>query len=643
VTAVERLQTDASWAVMNQRDLVTRLDRIHVLLDRHRRSSAADSAPPPRIVDIDGAYAVGRVGRRFGLSPFELDVLEMCAGAELDSRIADLMATAHGDPIHRNPTFGLALGVLPDADWSALGPASPLRSWRLVELGNGPLTTASLHLDERILHFLTGLNQLDDRLRPFLRELPAVEGSADQDLHAVRAIADDVARNGDVAQIVGSTRRARLTAAAMAGRELGVTPLLLRDEHIPEHAADRRELALLCSREWLLGAALIVVEVGSDRIHSSLAAFADDLRAPLLVAASLPRPDLADRAPVVQLTTPTAGARMASWRRVLAAHGAELNGELPAAVAQFDFEPERIGLVARAALAGGGHGHLRPDAFWDACRVAARPRMDGLAARIEVLAESDQLVLPDAERAVLRTIATHVRNRHRVYEDWGFAARSARGLGFSALFVGDSGTGKTMAAEVLARELRLDLYRIDLAAVVSKYIGETEKNLGRIFESAEGSGAILLFDEADALFGKRSEVRDSHDRYANVEVSYLLQRMESFGGLSVLTTNLKDALDPAFLRRIRFVIRFPFPDAGLREAIWRGVFPSRTPLAALDFTRLAQLDVTGASIRNVALGGAFLAAERGERVGMAHLADAARAEYRKLGRSMTDAEARGWA
>ena len=200
---------------------------------------------------------------------------------------------------------------------------------------------------------------------------------------------------------------------------------------------------------------------------------------------------------------------------------------------------------------------------------------------------------------------------------WGFAAKGARGLGISALFAGESGTGKTMAAEVLANELHLDLYRIDLAAVVSKYIGETEKNLKRVFDAAEDSGAILLFDEADALFGKRSEVKDSHDRYANIEVSYLLQRMEAYRGLAILTTNLKNALDTAFLRRLRFVVQFPFPDARQRELIWRGIFPAATPLDGVDCAKLARLNVAGGNIRNIAMNAAFLAAEAGSPVAMA--------------------------
>jgi SpoVK/Ycf46/Vps4 family AAA+-type ATPase len=229
-----------------------------------------------------------------------------------------------------------------------------------------------------------------------------------------------------------------------------------------------------------------------------------------------------------------------------------------------------------------------------------------------------------------------------VYETWGFAAKSSRGLGISALFAGVSGTGKTMAAEVLANELQLDLYRIDLSQVVSKYIGETEKNLRRVFDAAEEGGAILLFDEADALFGKRSEVKDSHDRYANVEVSYLLQRMESYRGLAILTTNMKEALDSAFLRRIRFVVQFPFPDAEGRAEIWRRVFPAQTPTEGLDVLQLAHLNVAGGNIRNIALNAAFLAAESSQPVRMSHLKRAAGTEYAKLERPLSENETGGW-
>jgi hypothetical protein len=338
----------------------------------------------------------------------------------------------------------------------------------------------------------------------------------------------------------------------------------------------------------------------------------------------------------------------ALWRTARGGTKAASDGLIERLVAQFDLGAPAIRAASRQALAALDTASaevpadgLEPE-LWRACRAQVRPGLGNLALRIEPVATWDDIVLPEPQLAALREAALHVRQRARVYDTWGFAAKSARGLGISALFSGPSGTGKTMAAEVLANDLDLDLYHIDLSQVVSKYIGETEKNLGRIFDAAEEGGAILLFDEADALFGKRSVVKDSHDRYANIEVSYLLQRMESYRGLAILTTNLKESLDEAFLRRIRFVVQFPFPDAAQRAEIWRRIFPADTPTAGLDPEKLARLGVTGGNIRNIAMNAAFRAADAGGPVRMAHLLHAARSEYMKLEKPLTDGEIRGW-
>jgi SpoVK/Ycf46/Vps4 family AAA+-type ATPase len=226
---------------------------------------------------------------------------------------------------------------------------------------------------------------------------------------------------------------------------------------------------------------------------------------------------------------------------------------------------------------------------------------------LEAAATWEDIVLPPQQLDLLHRIADQVENRVQVYEKWGFGARMNRGLGVSALFAGPSGTGKSMAAEVIANALRLDLYRIDLTAVVSKYIGETEKNLQRVFDAAEDGGALLFFDEADALFGKRSEVKDSHDRYANIEINYLFQRMEQYSGVAILATNMRTALDSAFVRRLRFIVTFPFPALAERRRIWEKVFPPEAPVETLDYDRLSSLEATGATIRDIALHGAFLA------------------------------------
>jgi SpoVK/Ycf46/Vps4 family AAA+-type ATPase len=329
------------------------------------------------------------------------------------------------------------------------------------------------------------------------------------------------------------------------------------------------------------------------------------------------------------------------WRAALGPAARRLNGSVERAVWQFaldDVALAQAASAARAAVDTADAGRV----LWNAARRQARRGLEALAPRIESQATWDDLVLPTRELETLRNVALHVRERHRVYREWGFAERSARGLGIAALFAGGSGTGKTLAAEVLANELELDLHRIDLARIVSKYIGETEKNLARVFEAAETSGAVLLFDEADALFGRRSEVRDSHDRYANIEVSYLLQRIETYRGLSILTTNLRQALDGAFARRLRFIVQFPFPDDNARRDIWSRVFPGAVPRAELDFAKLARLNLSGGHIRNIALNAAFLAAGCDQPVGMTHLRAAAEAEYAKLERAPPRTDLGDW-
>ncbi|PSR15934.1 AAA family ATPase, partial [filamentous cyanobacterium CCP3] len=307
---------------------------------------------------------------------------------------------------------------------------------------------------------------------------------------------------------------------------------------------------------------------------------------------------------------------------------------------QFTLSAIAIHQIAQAELRQASGALELPDRLWQACLAKTRPQLDRLAQRLDPKATWNDIVLPAEEMALLRQISAQVQQRSTVYQDWGFGDRMNRGFGISALFAGDSGTGKTMAAEVIANDLRLNLYRIDLSAVVSKYIGETEKNLRRLFDAAEDGGAILFFDEADALFGKRSEVKDSHDRYANIEINYLLQRIEAYRGLAILATNLKSSLDAAFMRRLRFVITFPYPATPQRQEMWQKAFPPSVPLEALDYARLARLSLTGGNIHSIALNAAFLAATAGTPITMPLVLSAARTEFRKLGRPINEAEFR---
>ena len=621
--------TETDWREANQRYLIAHLDRLRATLRRHagEHVEAEPETPEPPALRL--------LVETFGLSDFERDVVLLCAGCELEGDFADLCAAAQGAPQRAYPTFGLALAALPEPHWTALGPEGPLRRWRLVETTPGDsLTAGPLRIDERILHHLAGVSTVDERLRGIVRRLPAQALPASREAAAAKVVALWEAAGVAAVQLCGCDLAARRGVAAAASAQVGLAALTLDAAELPASSAEQETLARLWEREAALSRAALVLEIDeldADR-RRAVVRFLAAVAGRRIVSTTDPLQTRGEPILRVDLEPLDTQEQLQLWTAALNGRGP---GEDLAGVAQ-QFRLGSDGLAAAAArvLAGGS--------AWDACREQARPRLDDLAARIEPAASWEDLVLPQPQLELLHQIALHVRHRATVYEDWGFAARGARGLGINALFAGPSGTGKTMAAEVLANELRLDLYRIDLSSVVSKYIGETEKNLRRVFDAAEEGGAILLFDEADALFGRRSEVKDSHDRYANIEVSYLLQRMEAYRGLAILTTNLRSALDQAFLRRLRFVVLFPFPDVAQRAEIWRRIFPAETPIGQLEPNRLAQLNVAGGNIRNVALGAAFLAAEDRGPVRMEHLVQAALAEYAKLEKPLSDAEVAGW-
>ena len=395
----------------------------------------------------------------------------------------------------------------------------------------------------------------------------------------------------------------------------------------------------------LLPAALLL-EVGELDREQAVAteAFIATAAVPLVVGGQDPRPTGQARGERVMVPALDADEQLSLWSDAFADVPEVEERHLRQLVAQFSLPPHIIRSAA-ATVRRDLPEEDAPDAAelaWRAGLAEARIGLDELGRRIEPGAGWGDLVLPERQLRILREVVAHVRQRGTVYQEWGFEQVLRKGLGVTALFAGGSGTGKTLAAEVMAKELGLDLFIIDLSQVVSKYIGETEKNLRKVFDAAERGGALLLFDEADALFGKRSEVKDSHDRYANLEVSYLLMRMEAYRGLAILTTNMKKALDPAFMRRIRFVVDFPFPGVPERAEIWRRVLPAQAPMKDIDPERLAQLTVAGGSIRNIALSAAFLAADEGDRLQMRHMLAAARTEYLKLERSLTPSEVHGW-
>ncbi|MGB0063868.1 MAG: AAA family ATPase [Terracidiphilus sp.] len=629
------------------------LERVYRRVAREEESAFAPSELSASLTSLPGArwQPVARLREIFALSQFELDTLLLAAGAALDRRFRAAIAAL--EPETHAPTFGLALSVLEHPHWSAVSRVQPLRYWRLIEMGPGPLLEAPLVIDERILHFLLGVPTADERLQA-MHALPAPDR---EDGVWERAL-DDVAARGvlhwrrsppGVVLLTGNQAAARTALFHAMCRAAGWHSWVFDAADLPEASVDRERLALAYTREAALWPAGLLVKTERLENAALLEAWLRRVGAP--VAVDVGDASATDRLSGMRLAAPALNAqeRKGEWQRQLGAMAEGIDAELDRVVEAFALDAAEIRETAQAVEE---EAALKPDmiadthalgaAAWRLSRTAARRSLDDLAGRVENCASWTDLVLPEPQTAILRQIAIHARQAAVVNETWGFAEAYARGLGLSALFSGPSGTGKTMAAGVLARELDRDLYQIDLATVVSKYIGETEKHLRKIFEAAERSGAILLFDEADALFGKRSQVRDSHDRYANLEVSYLLQRMESYRGIAILTTNMQSALDPAFQRRLRFVVQFPFPDAPSRERIWRKVFPAAAPKGALDYGKLAQLNVTGGSIRNVALLAAFLAADAGTPIAMTHLLDAARTEYAKLDKPLSPAEARGW-
>ena len=427
--------------------------------------------------------------------------------------------------------------------------------------------------------------------------------------------------------------RRAVAAAGLAG--VGLCLYAQRAADVPAAAEERELLSRLWTREALLERRALLLEWDAhDGPETSRAALALADRTGGVVVLAGPEPLRPRGRPILRLdvSKPTLAEQLELWRDALdgTAHNA---AQLAGIVAHFDLDAQSIRAIAADV----------PDGLWEACRSHARPHLDGLAQRIRPSAGWDDLVLSAAQRQLLARARAQVRLRGRVHDAWGFAAKSERGLGISALFAGTERHGEDDGGRSACRRARARPLPHRPGPVVSKYIGETEKNLRRIFDAAEEGGAVLLFDEADALFGKRTEVRDSHDRYANIEVSYLLQRMEAYRGLAILTTNMKGALDAAFLRRLRFVVEFPFPDAERRADIWSRIFPPGTPVAELDPARLARLSVAGGNIRNIAIGAAFLAADADVPVSMSHLERAARVELAKLERPATEAEIGGWA
>jgi hypothetical protein len=635
------------------------------------REPSEATAPRP-LLDPDEQPADSRfrhLADVYRLSPVELDLLLLAMAPQLDARYGELFGCLHGDPARHRPTVSLALdllGLTPAqrlVTRHVLTPTSRLVAAGLVRLHEPsglpgcPLPDRELSVDDRLAAYVTGhdgvdaaLSEVADVVRigptgPGIDRLVLADEVSEQ-------LASLQRRPRRLCLLRGPEGSGRQGAAEVLAQAWGVTALLrVQTDRLPlEDPARFAALVQAVGREARLQRAAtfwerfdVLLEEPREPLRDLVqAVLAGQPHAFVSASGDWPsrnRPALAE----VVLTPSTAGQRVDLWQRRLDSSGPEgrtsegLTAEDVAALAAaFRLGPRAIGdAVAEARNSG---------APVTAAALAAAARHQGSAAlaregqRVEQPYGWNDLVLPPDRLQRLHALGDRIRFRATVYDQWGFAATVGSARGTAALFTGPSGTGKTMAAGILAGSLGLELYRVDLAGVVSKYIGETEKNLARVFAAAEATSTVLFFDEADALFGKRTEVRDAHDRYANVEVSYLLQRIEDHDGVVVLATNLRKNIDDAFLRRLQFVVEFPLPDRDHRRLIWQRVFPAAAPRdPALDLDLLAErFELSGGSIRNVAVEAAFAAAVSGRPIGPDHVSTALRHEHLKLGRVTPD-------
>ncbi|HYO91402.1 MAG TPA: AAA family ATPase [Pyrinomonadaceae bacterium] len=613
-----------------------------------------------------------RLSRLFALTPFETKTLLLCIAPELDYKYATLYAYVQNDVTKKYPTVNLALNLFcrtreerllrrqaftPDG---ALLRHQLLRLFDEAQEREPTLLSRFMKADERATDFLLEHDRIDNRLHAFTecggrfagrlceQALPAelktklsraAQASIDKDavflFHGPYGVGKRAAAEAICAEQETPLLVADLRQAVAAEQSFALTLSLLRREAVLRRAALYfNHLEVLLTDEALM----------KDRL--------------LILARELGRPDclifLGSEVPwhpiglwqetcflSFKFPLPEFPLRLKLWKQALAGCGFKLapDVDVETVAGKFILSGGQIQDAVREVthllkLRATKRRRISIDDLHRAARDQSNQSLSRLAQKIEHVYEWKDIVLPPRAVRQLREVCVSVKYRHVVHSQWGFDGKLSLGKGLNVLFSGPSGTGKTMAAQILAHELSLDLYKIDLPSVISKYIGETEQNLSRIFREAESSNAIIFFDEADAIFGKRSEVKDAHDRYANIEVAYLLQKMEEYEGIVILATNLSKNMDDAFARRMRHAVEFPFPDAAYREHIWRNIFPAEAPLAAdVDLGFLSsQFELSGGNIRNVALAAAFLAAEEGCEIRMVHLILSTAREMQKIGK-----------
>jgi AAA+ superfamily predicted ATPase len=647
--------------------------------------SASDAPEEPVLLDtIDQDSQLAVLARTYGLSSFDLDLVLLALAPEIDLRYERLYAFLQDDVSRKRPSVDLALNLLCSTAELKLvrrehfASDAPLIRHNVIHLvpdlnvSQPSLLSHIIKLDDGIVRLLLGQGGIDASLRGFCTFLEPLSTFDTQLLPvevrwALPALVRQARDTGTPLRLyfAGSPSRTnRQVAQALAGEV--DAPLLVADLAYAMGADIdfERAMKVLFREAWVQSAILYIEPLdallGAERsaeYRRLLDALAEHHGVVILSGSqsAVLRGHGMQGVLKVPFSIPTYDERRRYWQDRLDALGIVIDPiDLAQLAGRFRLAPDQIADAVALAynrslwVAAAEEAHPPDDRavqpsladLFDAARAQSGDELAGLARKIEPIHDWKDIILPDDALAQLHEMCQQIVHRHRVFDEWGFARRLSLGKGVNALFVGPSGTGKTTAAEIIAHALSLDLYKIDLSGVVSKYIGETEKNLERIFSVAENANAILFFDEADALFGKRSEVRDSHDRYANIEIAYLLQQMEQYEGVAILATNLRQNMDEAFVRRLQFVVEFPFPDEKQREEIWHILFPIEAPREEnIDITFLAkQFRITGGSIKNIVLGAAFLAAGEGKPIGMRHLLQATRREYQKTGKLLSAAD-----
>ena len=648
--------------------------------DRHtdHRETIDERAAVTAAAGVD--LRLRTLAARFDLADRHVDALLLAVAPDLDLDYEKVFAYLQDDLTRKRPTVGLVARILGSAEpgpldeRSRLSESSPLVSSGLVRLRSpepgAPLLAASVTADRRVVAYLLGSDDVDPAIADCTAALDPDSAVADLPLDdAVRRDVERAAPAPDQSptMVAVSGPEGVGKRDAVASMAAGLDRPLVRSDASRVFRTDCADPIERVCREARLRDAVVHLtnlhrlaagggedgreDAGTEAVVDALAGFPDHVFLSGAEEWEAPRSVDSHAVTSLHLQRPGYERRKELWDRRVAegtidlgtpgAEDAEARespdsgtGEaLDTAdlAATFSLTRGRMDEAIERARRRNPEG-LTSEAIYEACRAQSRETLGELAVRSEPTYTWDDIVLPADELRQLHAVAAHISHRGTVYSDWGFDDRFNLGTGLNVLFSGPSGTGKTMAAEILANEAGLDLFKIDLASVVSKYIGETEKHLKRIFDEAEHSDALLFFDEADALFGERSEVSDSHDRYANVEVSYLLQRMEEHDGTVIMTTNLEENIDDAFRRRINRTVEFPRPDQASRYAIWQSIFPEDTPVGDLDYEFLSSFDLTGGNVENVALTAAFLAADDEGRVEMRHVVRALRRELQKTGR-----------